>query len=120
LQRQVAKFSSYIGDTTTDWATAAEFAADANLGIASPAQFNRVHTRLMDLGVPNSDLVSTVLFNDGEKIRGSLIGGNIDGVNRTALERARSRCCRRSTLRHPAVPAIASGTRVSARHVADR
>lgn len=87
LQKQVAKFSSYIGDTTTDWPTAAEFGADANLGIASPAQFNRVHTRLMDLGVPNADINSTVLFNDGEKIRGSLIGGNIDGTNKTALER---------------------------------
>jgi hypothetical protein len=89
LQRQVVKFSSYIGDTTTDWATAAEFAADANLKIASPAQFNRVHTRLMDLGVPNSDLVSTVTFNDGEAIRGSLIGGNIQGTNKSALERVK-------------------------------
>jgi hypothetical protein len=74
---KVAKFSSYIGTGT--------FATDPSNNIGSPAEFNRVHTRLMDLGVPNSDLVSTVLFDDAEEIRGSLIGGNIDGVNRTAL-----------------------------------
>ena len=79
LQRQVAKISGYIGTGT--------FATDPSNNIGSPAEFNRVHTRLMDMGVPNSDLVSTVLFNDGEEIRGSLIGGNIDGVNRTALEK---------------------------------
>ena len=79
LQRQVAKISGYIGTGT--------FATDPSNNIGAPSEFNRVHTRLMDMGVPNSDLVSTVLFNDGEEIRGSLIGGNIDGVNRTALEK---------------------------------
>ena len=81
LQRQVAKFSSYIGTGT--------FATDPSNYIGSPSEFNRVHTRLMDLGVPNTDLVSTILFNDGEEIRSSLIGGNIDGVNKTALEKVR-------------------------------
>ena len=81
LQRQVAKFSSYVGTGTFD--------TDPFNNIGSPAEFNRVHTRLMDLGVPNTDLVSTVLFNDGEEIRGSLIGGNIQGTNQTALEKAR-------------------------------
>lgn len=81
LQRQVAKFSSYTGTATTS--------TDPSNNIGSPTEFNTVHTRLMDLGVPNSDLVSTILFNDAEEIRGSLIGGNIDGVNKTALERAR-------------------------------
>jgi hypothetical protein len=79
LQRQVAEFSGYIGTGT--------IATDAFNNIGSPAEFNRVHTRLMNNGVPNSDLVSTVLFDDGEEIRGSLIGGNIDGTNKTALER---------------------------------
>lgn len=115
LQRQVAKFSSYIGDTTTDWATPAEFAADTGLGIASPAQFNRVHTRLMDLGTPNTDLASTVLFNDGEKIRGSLIGGDIQGVNRTALERVRIPLLSEvDVYATQQCPAISTGTRVSA------
>jgi P22 coat protein - gene protein 5 len=82
LQRQVAKFSSYAGGTGT-------FNTDPGNFIGSPAEFNKVHTRLMDLGAPNSDLCSTVLFNDGEEIRGSLIGGDIQGINKSALERAR-------------------------------
>jgi hypothetical protein len=115
LQRQVAKFSSYIGDTTTDWATAAEFAADAGLKIASPAQFNRVHTRLMDLGVPNSDLVSTVTFNDGEAIRGSLIGGNIQSENADALHRAKIPLLSEiDVYATQQCPAVSTGTRVSA------
>ena len=81
LQRQVAKFSGYIGTGT--------LSTDPSNNIGTPAEFNRVHTRLMDNGVPNSDLVSTVLFNDGEEIRGSLIGGNIDDVNRNALEKVK-------------------------------
>lgn len=115
LQAQVAKFSSYIGDTTTDWPTAAEFAADAGLAIASPAQFNRVHTRLMDLGVPNSSLASTVTFNDGEKIRGSLIGGNIQGTNQKALERVKIPVLSEIDLyATQQCPQITNGTRVSA------
>jgi hypothetical protein len=81
LQSQVAKFSGYIGTSA--------LATDPSNNIGTPAEFNRVHTRLMDLGVPNSDLCATVLFDDAEEIRGSLIGGNIDGVNRTALERVK-------------------------------
>lgn len=115
LQKQVCKFSSYIGDTTTDWATNAEFAADASLAIQSPAQFNRVHTRLMDLGCPNSDLVSTVMFNDGEKIRGSLIGGNIDNVNQTALERVKIPMLSEIDIyATQQIRSVATGTRVSA------
>lgn len=81
LQAQVAKFSGYIGTSS--------LATDPSNNIGTPAEFNRVHTRLMDLGVPNSDLCATVLFDDAEEIRGSLIGGNIDGVNRSALERVK-------------------------------
>jgi hypothetical protein len=81
LQRQVAKFSGYLGTGT--------FATDPSNNIGSPTEFNRVHTRLMDNGVPNSDLVATVLFDDAEEIRGSLLGGNIQDVNRTALERVK-------------------------------
>lgn len=114
LQKQVALFSSYIGDTTTDWPTAAEFGADASLKIASPAQFNRVHTRLMDLGVPNSDLVSTVTFNDGEAIRGSLIGGNIQGTNKTALEKVKIPMLSEiDAYATQQCPSLGTGTRVS-------
>lgn len=115
LQSKVAEFSPYIGDTTTDWPTAAEFAADSGLGIASPAQFNRVHTRLMDNGVPNADLNSTVLFNDGEKIRGSLIGGDIQGTNKTALEKIKIPILSEIDLyATQQCPQITNGTRVSA------
>ncbi len=64
--------------------------------IGSPQEFNAVHTQLMDQSVPNSDLSSVVTFNDGEQIRGSLIGGqtNIPGINNeriamSSLERTR-------------------------------
>ena len=107
LQRQVAKFSSYVGTST--------FATDPNNYIGTPAEFNRVHTRLMDLGVPNSDLCSTVLFNDGEEIRGSLIGGDIQGTNKTALERTRIPILSEvDVYATQQVPAVTNGTRVSA------
>lgn len=75
LATQVNKFSSWVGDPGED--------------IASPAEFNAVHTRLMEQSVPNSELSGVLTFADGEKIRGSLIGGDIQGVNRNALERVR-------------------------------
>ena len=106
LQRQVAKFSSYIGTGT--------FATDPSNNIGSPAEFNRVHTRLMDLGVPNSDLVGTVLFDDGEEIRGSLIGGDIQGTNKTALERTRIPILSEIDLyATQQCPALTVGTRVA-------
>lgn len=55
--------------------------------IGSALQFNAVHTRLMEQSVPNSDISAVVDFADGEAIRGNLIGTNIDGINRTALEK---------------------------------
>jgi hypothetical protein len=107
LQAKVAEFSPYVG--------AATFATDANNAIASPAAYNRVHTRLMDYGVPNSDLCSTVLFNDGERIRGSLIGGDIQGVNRTALERVRIPLLSEiDVYATQQCPAVTNGTRVAA------
>ena len=57
--------------------------------IGTPQQFNKVHTRLMNQSVPNASLNAIVSFEDGEEIRGALIGTNIDGVNRTALEKTR-------------------------------
>lgn len=57
--------------------------------IGSPSEFNKAHTRLMQQSAPNSGLSAAIDFADGEEIRGSLIGGNIDAVNRTALERTR-------------------------------
>lgn len=107
LQSKVAQFSSYIGTGT--------FATDPNNYIGSPAEFNRVHTRLMDLGVPQNDLNSTVLFNDGEEIRGSLIGGFIDGVNKNALEKVKIPILSEiDVYATQQCAAVSNGTRVSA------
>lgn len=107
LQTKVAEFSPYVG-------AAAGFATDGNVPIASPADFNRVHTRLMNYGVPNSDLCATVLFDDGERIRGSLIGGDIQGVNRTALERVRIPMLSEiDSYATQQCPAVTNGTRVA-------
>jgi len=57
--------------------------------IASPQQFNKVHTRLMSQAVPNNNLNAVVSYDDGELIRGNLIGTNIQGTNKIALERVR-------------------------------
>jgi hypothetical protein len=78
LMSKTVGFNGYVGHATT-----------LTNNIGSPAEFNPVHTRLMENGVPNSDLNAVLTFADAEEIRGSLIGGNIQGVNRTALERAR-------------------------------
>jgi hypothetical protein len=81
LQSRVAEFSGYIGTGT--------FSTDPFNNIGSPSEFNRVHTRLMNNGVPNSDLCSTILFDDAEEIRGALLAGYIDGVNKNALEKTK-------------------------------
>lgn len=107
LQSKTAEFHSYVGTGTP--------ATDPGNDIPSPADFNRVHTRLMDMGVPNADLSSTVLFNDGEKIRGSLIGGDISGVNRSALERTRIPILSEiDVYATQQCPSITNGTRVAA------
>lgn len=107
LQSKVALFSSYVGTNT--------FATDPGNSIPSPADFNRVHTRLMNLGVPNSDINSTVLFEDGEKIRGSLISGNIQGVIQTALAKVKIPILSEIDLyATQQCPAVSNGTRVSA------
>ena len=59
------------------------------VSIQSPQQFNKVHTRLMNQSVPNSDLNAVVQYEDGELIRGNLIGTDIAQINRTALEKTR-------------------------------
>lgn len=78
LSDKTKLFASYVGHATTP-----------TNNIGAPAEFNPVHTRLMNMGVPNSDLSAVVLFDDAEEIRGSLISSNIDEVNRSALENSR-------------------------------
>jgi hypothetical protein len=81
LQRQVAKFSSYVGTGT--------FATDPSNNIGTQAEYRRVHTRLMNLGVPDTDLKSTILYDDQEEILGAIADSNIQSENATALKRAR-------------------------------
>lgn len=75
LQDQMLKFHSHVGTIGQT--------------IKNVQQFNAAHTRLMEQGAPNSDLAATVTFEDGANIRGQLLGTDISGVNRTALERVR-------------------------------
>lgn len=82
--------------------------------IGTPQEFNKVHTRLMDQSVPNSDLNAVVAFEDGELIRGALIGTDISGINRTALEKTRIPILSEITL-HASnnIKSVVAGTRIA-------
>lgn len=75
LQQQLLSFASHVGTAGNDIATA--------------AQTFKAHTRLMEQAVPNADLSGVMTFQDAENIRAALVGSNIDGVNRTSLEKTR-------------------------------
>jgi hypothetical protein len=75
LHSQLLSFASHVG-------THGE-------SIKEPAQFFAAHTRLMEQSVPDADLSAVVSYEDAEKIRSNLVGTNIQGVNRDALERSR-------------------------------
>ncbi len=57
--------------------------------LRTPAQFLRVHTRLMEKSVADTNLSAVMSYGDAEAIRSNLINSNINGVNKTALENAR-------------------------------
>jgi hypothetical protein len=83
--------------------------------IKTTQQFNKVHTQLMRQGVPNSDLSAVLDFEDSELIRGQLTGSNIDGVNKTSLERTRIPMMSEiDSFGTQALPSFTSGDRVSA------
>lgn len=75
LHEQLLSFPSHVG-------TIGE-------SLKSPAQAFKAHTRLMEMAVPNADLNGIMTFEDAENIRASLVGSNIQGANRTALERTK-------------------------------
>lgn len=82
--------------------------------IGSPQEFNPAHTRLMQQSAPNADLSGVVEFADGEQIRGSLIGGDINQVNRNALERTRIPILSEIDLyASQNVPTLTTGTRTN-------
>ena len=55
--------------------------------VGSPAAYLPAHTRLMEQSSPNMEISGVLAFTDGEGIRSSLIGGDIQQINRNALER---------------------------------
>lgn len=88
-------------------------ASDITKIIASNAQANGAHTRLMKQGVPNSDLSGAITFDDGEAIRGTLTGAFLPpDINRPALEDVRIPLL--STVKFYATqqcPSLTTGTR---------
>lgn len=75
LHQQLKSFASHVGTPGQP--------------LRAPAQFLRVHTRLMEQSVPDTDLAAVMSYADAEAVRAALLTGNISGVNRTALENAR-------------------------------
>jgi hypothetical protein len=76
----------YLHDRLLDFAS---HVGDAGEPIETAQEFMRAHTRLMDQSVPDTDLTAVMTYDDAANIRGQLLGGNIQGVNKTALENAR-------------------------------
>lgn len=111
IASKTLKFPSWV-ERSTDPATTNT--THPNALIASPSQAFAVHTRLMNNGVPNSDLMAAVLFDDGEKIRGSLTGGFIQGVNKNALERVKIPVLSEiDWYASQQIPSLTTGSRVS-------
>lgn len=95
IAKQTLKFHSWVSGNGVDHvgdiepnATATGITTD--LDVMSPGQAMAAHTRLMDQGVPNESLSGVVQFNDGQRIRGSLMTTFEPGeINVPALERVR-------------------------------
>lgn len=75
LHEQLHSFASHVGTPGEPLRTA--------------QQFMRVHTRLMEQSVPDTDLTAVMSYADAENVRAQLLATDISGVNRTALENAR-------------------------------
>jgi len=82
-------FHSWVaGGDPTDTDIAGN-ATDPTKPIGSPAQAMAAHTRLMDMGVPNTSLSAVVPFVDGQRIRGSMQSNYTEDLNVPALQRVR-------------------------------
>lgn len=83
---QTLKFSSWVAGGAAG--VGGINASDPTKIIASNAQANGAHTRLMKQGVPDANLNGVVTFDDGEAIRGTLLSAFLPGdVNKPALQR---------------------------------
>ncbi len=100
-----------------------EFASEVGVpgtAISTPQQFNKSHTQLMNQSVPNTDINAVVSFEDGELIRGALIGTNIDDINRSALEKVRIPILSEvSVFASNNIKSITAGTRVAVNGLID-
>lgn len=101
MARMAQTIDSYIADLTlgfhswvaggepTETSNVAIDATDPTQGIRGPGQAMAAHTRLMSQGVPNADLTGIVGFDDGQRIRGTLLSDFTPSVNADALARVR-------------------------------
>lgn len=90
IASQTLKFHSWVAGANPGQLIVAGDATDPTVGIQSPMQAMAAHTRLMAQGVPNESLSGVVTFEDGQRIRGSLLSAFEPGeINRPALERVR-------------------------------
>jgi len=85
LQSKVLGFNSWVAGASTGGVNA----TDPSKPLASPTQAFGAYTRLQNQGAPGTGLSATVAPIDGELLRGSLVGGFIQGTNLRALERVK-------------------------------
>jgi len=88
LASQFTKFHSWVAGGTAG-TSLSKNATDPTKVILNASQAMGAHTRLMNQGVPDSDLNAVVTFSDGESIRGSLLSSFTPDENSTALEKTR-------------------------------
>lgn len=82
LQSKTLGFASWVADTDSG-------TLDPTKAINSPQGLMPAHTRLMDNGVPNTDISGTVTFTDGEKVRGGMLTNFTPSINVPAMEKVR-------------------------------
>lgn len=88
LATKTLRFNTWVAGASTGSVNATT-TTDPSKTIASSTQLSGAYTRLQDLGVPGDSLNGIVTPLDGELIRGVLTGTNMQGINATALKRAR-------------------------------
>lgn len=79
-------FHSWVAGNGT---TGGVDSTDPTIGVKTAAQAMGAHTRLMNQGVPNSDIRGVLTFTDAELIRGGLLSSYTPQINRSMLEKVR-------------------------------
>lgn len=79
-------FHSWVAGNGT---TGGVDATDPTVGVKTAAQAMGAHTRLMNQGVPNSDIRGVLTFTDAELIRGALLSSFTPTLNPTALQKVK-------------------------------